>query len=192
MGRGRNRACMVRDGAGAPPHHDDLSEFQHVAGHDAAGRAVEQIAVDDGAQLGLRQLVVAADEIFDLEAVIRGIDWARANSRNQVFNRSRGLIDLTTDGPAFEIPGCNSRRNSRRRFLTVQWCDDPPEAEILRESARLQQNTVNDGLPARTSRSSAGARRLGRDAGAIRLMVHPERAAPFSPGQLSTLPNPYC
>jgi hypothetical protein len=39
--------------------------------------------------------------------------------------------------------------------------DDAPEAEILCEKARLQQNTVNDGLPARRSRSSADGEPAG-------------------------------
>jgi hypothetical protein len=51
----------------------------------------------------------------------------------------------------------------------------------------LQQNTVNDGLPAREDQSLRG-----REVGAIRLMVHLEQARAFPPWQLSTLPNPYC
>ena len=45
-----------------------LLEFQHVAGRDAPGRAMEKVAIDDGAKFRHRQLVVAAHQIVDLES----------------------------------------------------------------------------------------------------------------------------
>src|SRR5687768_11973211 len=47
-----------------------LAEFEHVAGRNAAGRAMEKVAVDDGTKLGHRQLVASAHQIPDLETAI--------------------------------------------------------------------------------------------------------------------------
>ena len=57
-----------------------------------------------------------------------------------------------------------------------------PEAEIFYESARLQQNTVNDGFPVRGDGRKAPADRPIAPACAIRLMAEPEPALHASPG----------
>jgi hypothetical protein len=70
---------------------------------------------------------------------MRGIDWPRAYSRSHVFSRSRLLDRFDDRWPgAFKFQGGNSWLSKSR--------DHAPEGKILHESARLQQNTVNDGL----------------------------------------------
>ena len=57
-------------GIGTREFHCGLTEFQDVAGRNAARRAMEEITVDDGAQLRHRQLVVSAHQVLDLEAAV--------------------------------------------------------------------------------------------------------------------------
>ena len=92
-------------------------------------------------------------------------------SRNQVFNRSRCLIDLTTVGLAL----------SKSKAAIPSPCKTPNhrlQPPILYESVKLHRNTVNGGFPSRRSRppeTSAGAfKPFPR---AIRLMAKP-RARP--------------
>src|SRR6476659_5886153 len=68
----RNSRCLIdltTEGS-ALSNSIGLAEFQYVAGRNAPGRAMKQIAVDDGAKLRHRQLVVSAHQIPDLETAI--------------------------------------------------------------------------------------------------------------------------
>src|SRR5260370_32911623 len=47
-----------------------LAEFEHVAGRNAAGCAMENIAIDNRSKLRHRQLVVSTHQILDLEATV--------------------------------------------------------------------------------------------------------------------------
>src|SRR6267154_2146310 len=47
-----------------------LAEFEHVTGRNAAGSAVNEVAVDDGAKFRHGQLVASAHQILDLETTI--------------------------------------------------------------------------------------------------------------------------
>src|SRR5258708_37083988 len=48
----------------------ELAEFDDVARRDAAGCAMKEVAIDDGAKFRHRQLVASAHQIPDLEATI--------------------------------------------------------------------------------------------------------------------------
>ena len=50
-------------GIGTFEFHRGLTEFQHVARRNTAGRAMEEVAVDDGAQLRHWQRVVSAGDV---------------------------------------------------------------------------------------------------------------------------------
>src|SRR5580698_10516904 len=65
----RWRIDLITDGS-ALAYSMMSAEFEKSAALDAAGRAVEQIAVDHAAQLRRRQRVVAAHQILDLEAAV--------------------------------------------------------------------------------------------------------------------------
>jgi hypothetical protein len=115
---GNRRFTPRKCGRRANPEHDStalksyapsplcvsLIEFDHVARCDAAGRAMEQVAIDDGAQFWRRQDIVSPHQVLDFEAAVFADGLQRGNDmRDFTAFRERQQQPLIVDSSAVGV-----------------------------------------------------------------------------------------
>src|SRR5436190_3254252 len=125
-----------------------LTEFDQIAARDAARRAVEQIAVDDGAQLRHRQRVVAAHQVLDLEAAVLADGLQRSDDVGEgaVAVRERQQQPLIGDDAAIDVvdmgDGVGGQAAADAFIVDRHHQRREPAAEIVLEPAPLAGVTV--------------------------------------------------